>query len=270
MKASQTARPTGAIAATARIALVPRALTLALAMAAFALASFPAHAQADARATEIVKRMETKMYPNAKVELTLVSTIAGRTETYAMTSYARDNNQLIIVRFTEPAKMVGSDLLMLDRNVWLFDPKAGREMKIPSNQSFGGTSFSYGDVLRLNFTDNYDATVLSEDAASWTLDLKAKQRDAPYARIELVVGKDDTPRSGKCFTRTGELVKEMKYAKAANAGGGLKPLEVSVTSPLDPTDVSTLTIVKETLRSYPANVFNKKNLAARLEERYQE
>jgi len=238
-----------------RFALV--AVLCALASSAFAID--PA---------EIVKTMEKKMYPDAKTSMTLESTNGTIAEKYAMTCYARDNNQRIIVRFSAPANMVGSDLLMLDRNVWLFDPKSGREMKIPSNQSFGGTGFSYGDVLRLNFSDNYTAVLESETDGDWTLNLTAKERDAPYNAIKLVVAKDFTPVSGKCYTRTGELVKEMKYSKTADVGGGKKPLVITVTSPLDEKDKSILTIAKETLKSYPQNIFNKQNLSARMEESY--
>ena len=215
---------------------------------------------------DIINNMERKMYPDAKTAMTLVSTNDGITEKYVMTSYARDNNQRIIVRFHAPAKMVGNDLLMLDRNVWLYDPKSGREMKIPSNQSFGGTGFSYGDVLRLNFSDNYTPTLMSETDDAWTLELNAKQRDAPYNRVVLTVAKDYTPVEGKCYTRSGALVKEMRYSGKGDVGGGLKPLVTTVNTPLDPNDTSTLTITAETLKSYPPNIFNKKNLAARLEE----
>ncbi len=247
------------------------ALAAVLALGLGAFAALPAASQAaDTRAAGIVRLMEEAMYPNAKTEATLVSATDGKKETYALTSYARDNNQLIIVRFTAPARMVGSDLLMLDRNVWLYDPKSGREMKIPSNQSFGGTGFSYGDVLRLNYSDNYDARILSETEGEKALELTAKYRDAPYARIELVVGSDNLPRSGKCYTRTGDLIKEMAYSGIGDVGGGRKPLITTVTSPLNQSDVSVLTIVRETVRTYPQNVFNKKNLAARLEERYEE
>lgn len=239
-----------------------------LAGAAAALPSFAQTVGGDG--ISVVRQMEKLMYPDSKMEGKLVSTVDGVTETYGLTSFARDNNQLIIVRFRSPARMVGSDLLMLDRNVWLYDPKSGREMKIPSNQSFGGTGFSYGDVLRLNYSDNYAAKVTAEAEAEWELELTAKFRDAPYARVVLTVGKDFLPKAGKCYTRTGELIKEMTYGGLGDAGGGRKPLTVTVTSPLNPKDVSVLTIEKETVRTYPQNVFNKKNLAARLEERYEE
>lgn len=225
---------------------------------------------AEPQAIDVIRAMEKKMYPNAKTEMVLKSTSSGTVEEFKMTAYAKDNNQRIIVRFTAPARIVGNDLLMQDRNVWLYEPKAGREVKVPSNQSFGGTGFSYGDVLRLNFSDNYTAKFLPGDPGpteDWTIELTAKLRDAPYYRVVLVVGRDETPKKGQCFTRNGELLKEMIYGEVRDAGTGAKPLTVTVTSPLDPKDVSTLTIVKETAKDYPDNLFNKRNLAARLEEK---
>jgi len=236
-----------------------------IALLALFLASLPLAAQSG---PEIIRAMEKKMYPNAKAEMVLKHTsTSGETEEYKMTSYARDNNQRIIVRFSSPARMVGNDLLMQDRNVWLYDAKAGREVKIPSNQSFGGTGFSYGDVLRLNFSDNYTVAVKEETAQEWTLDLTAKERDAPYYQIVLVVAKDFSPRKGSCYTRSGERIKDMSYTEVRDAGTGAKPLTITVTSPLDPQDVSSLTIAKELKKDYPDNIFNKRNLSARLEEK---
>lgn len=223
---------------------------------------------AQPQALDIVRAMEVKMYPNAKTDMVLRhSSGSGDVEEYKMTSYAKDNNQRIIVRFTAPARFVGNDLLMQDRNVWLYDAKAGREVKIPSNQSFGGTGFSYGDVLRLNFSDNYTAEIQETTAQAWTVELTAKLRDAPYHRVVLVIGKDYSPLKGSCYTRNGELLKEMAYTDVRDAGNGPKPLTVTVTSPLDAKDVSSLTVVKETKKDYPDNIFNKRNLSARLEEK---
>jgi len=238
------------------------ALTLGLAL----VLALPAGAQSTAMG--IVQAMEKKMYPNSKTEMVLKHTSnSGETDEYRMISYAKDNNQRIIVRFQAPARMVGNDLLMQDRNVWLYDAKAGREVKIPTNQSFGGTGFSYGDVLRLNFSDNYVPVIQGETAQGWTIELTAKLRDAPYYRVVLVVAKDFSPSKGSCYTREGELLKEMVYSDTRDVGNGAKPLTVTVSSPLDAKDVSSLTILKETKKDYPDNLFNKRNLSARLEEK---
>jgi outer membrane lipoprotein-sorting protein len=234
------------------------------------LAGTPLGAESTAPADPrtIVQTMEKKMDPNAKTDMVLVHTDKnGTREEYRMTSYTKDNNQKIIVRFTAPARMVGADLIMLDRNVWAFDKASGRETKIPTNQSFGGTGFSYGDVLRLNFSDNYVPVVTAEDTKTWTLELTAKERDAPYYRIALVVGKDFNPVTGTCFTRSGDVVKTMAYTDVRDLGSGPKPVTVTVRSPLDEKDVSSLTVAAEQRKDYPDNIFNKRNLAARLEEK---
>lgn len=219
-------------------------------------------------AEDIIKKMEEKMFPSSRAEMTLRFVTKTTQEDYVFTSFARDNNQKIIVRFKSPAAMLGSDLLMLDRNVWLYDPKSGREMKIPSNQSFGGTGFSYGDILRLNYSDNYTASIKEDLGDSWIVDLVAKQKDAPYHAISLEIAKDFTPILGRCFTRSGDLIKEMEYSNSKLINGVLKPLTVRVTSPLDPSEVSTLTLVKEEKKEYPLSIFNKRNLSLKMEENY--
>jgi outer membrane lipoprotein-sorting protein len=223
---------------------------------------------ADPDPVALVRAMEKKMDPNAKTEMVLVHVTAqGEREEYRMTSYTKANNQKIIVRFTAPARMVGSDLIMLDRNVWAYDAASGREVKIPTNQSFGGTGFSYGDVLRLNFSDNYVPVLKSQDAGTVTLELTAKERDAPYYRITLVLDRDANPLKGTCFTRTGDLVKTIEYSDPRDLGAGAKPSTITVRSPLEEKEVSSLTVVKELRKDYPDNIFNKRNLAARLEEK---
>ena len=218
---------------------------------------------------ELIRRAETVMYPNAKAVAQLHFLSAdGRTEDYGAIYYTRDRNQKIIVRMTAPAAEVGNDLLMIEQNVWAYERKINRVMKVPSNQSFGGTGFSYADVVRLNFSDNYDPVLKGVDAEEYKLDLTAKDRNAPYFRIELDIARQGGwPVRGVCFARNGSVVKEIRYSAVKNIGTGSKPVVVTVTSPLDPGTVNTLTLLREEPVDLPDRIFNKRNLEARLEER---
>ena len=217
---------------------------------------------------DIVKVMEKKMYPNSKSEMTLnyVSS-QGDKEEFRMVCYTKANNQKILVRFSAPASAISNDLIMLDRSVWQYNASSDREIRIPANQSFGDTGFSYGDVLRLNFSDNYTPKVTAEDEKTWTLDLVAKDRETTYYRVVLVVNKDHSPVSGTCYTRNGAVVKTLAYSNPRDLGSGIKPVTITVTSPLDPNAVNTLTITKERIKDYPDNIFNKRNLSAHFEDR---
>ena len=220
-------------------------------------------------ATEIVSGMERLMYPDAKAVASLRFKKAGEeiSEDYGMIYYARDRNQKIIVRMTSPASAVGNDLLMLDHNVWSYDKSAGRIMKVASNLSFGGTGFSYGDVVRLNFSENYIPTIKSEDADTYLLELAQKDRSAPYFRIELRVAKEGLrPVKGVYYARNGSVVKEVAYSNVRDTGAGWKPATLTVTTPLDPGAVNVLTIMSEVPKDFPERIFNKRSLETRSED----
>ena len=187
-------------------------------------------------AAALIKQAEQIMYPNAKVVASLVFADGqGRSERYDMVFFTKERNQKIIVRFTAPAAQVGNDLLMIEQNVWSYDKRSNRVMKVPSNQSFGGTGFSYGDVVRLNFSDNYAAKLTGQSDTQWQLELTAKDRNAPYYRIELSLDKaGGWPVKGICYAKSGAVVKEMVYSGVKDAGGGRKPLVLTVTAPANP------------------------------------
>jgi outer membrane lipoprotein-sorting protein len=225
---------------------------------------------APADPVELIRNAERLLYPNARAVARLhFQSANGKTEDYGAVYFARDRNQKIIVRMTAPPSEVGNDLLMIEQNVWAYDRRINRVMKVPSNQSFGGTGFSYGDVVRLNFSDNYAASLQSADADVYRLDLIARDRNAPYYRIRLdIARKGGWPVQGICYARNGSVVKEIRYSDVRDIGTGAKPVVVTVTSPLDPGAVNTLTLVREERRDVPDQFFNRRNLEARLEETY--
>jgi outer membrane lipoprotein-sorting protein len=231
--------------------------------------SLSAQEPASADPGELIRRAEKIMYPNAKAVAHLHFRSAdGRSEDYGAIYYARDRNQKIIVRMTAPAAQVGNDLLMIEQNVWAYERRINRVMKVPSNQSFGGTGFSYADVVRLNFSDNYDPVLKAVSADAYTLELTAKDRNAPYFRIELDIARQGGwPVKGICFARNGGVVKEIRYSEVKDIGTGSKPVVVTVTSPLDPGTVNTLSLLREEAMDLPDRIFNKRNLETRLEEK---
>lgn len=230
------------------------------------LGTFPVWA---ATAQDIIDKVDDLMNPEAKVTLRLEFKKNGRLdEEYRMTTYARDNNQKVIVRFTSPATSIGQDLIMLDRNVWLYEQKVGRTVRVPANLSFGGTGFSYGDIVRLNLKDNYSPTVKRETGSTWVLDLAARDRYSPYHKIELTVAKDGyRPIKAVTFSRTGKVIKEIDYKDVRSVNGRKKPTRLVVVSPLTPGEESTMLYVQEKRMQLPPRLFNRRNLALRLEER---
>jgi len=221
-------------------------------------------------ALEIIKKLDKVMYPNAKSEILLIfNKKDGKEERYKLISYSKDLNQKTIVRFAEPASMIGNDIILLEKNVWQKDSNAGRIIKIPSNLSFGGTGFSYGDVVRLNLSDNYAAEITSEDNDKWLINLTAKDRNAPYFRIELEVKKVlFVPIKSTCYGKNNKVIKYIEYSDLKSFNNVEKPTKFVVKSPLDPKETSTMIYTSEVKKDYPDRIFNKNNLDMRQEENY--
>jgi hypothetical protein len=221
-------------------------------------------------ANEIIRKVDRIMFPDARSEIILIfEKNKMKKDEYKFVSYSKDLNQKIIVRFTSPKNMAGNDLLFIDQNVWTYDKKAQRTVKIPSNLTFGTTGFSFGDVVRLNMTDNYAASVSSRDDAKWVLNLTSRERNAPYFRIELEVKKDGfIPVKGTCFGRNNNIIKTMEYSDIKTVNGIKKPVKITVKSPLEPDQVSTMILLNEALKEYPDRIFNKNNLELRIEEQF--
>jgi hypothetical protein len=123
-------------------------------------------------------------------------------------------------------------------------------------------------VVRLNFSDNYNPVLKAVSADEYTVELTAKDRNAPYFRIELDIARQGGwPVKGICFARNGGVVKEIRYSEVKDIGTGSKPVVVTVTSPLDPGAVNTLSLLREEAMDLPDRIFNKRNLETRLEEK---
>jgi len=72
-----------------------------------------------------------------------------------------------LVRVTAPAKDVGNGTLLLDNDMWSYNPKINRVIKIPSsmmNQSWMGSDFSNNDLAKADdLIDQYRHTLLATE-----------------------------------------------------------------------------------------------------------
>jgi outer membrane lipoprotein-sorting protein len=115
------------------------------------------------------------------------------------------------VKFVAPARNVGRSLLMLDRDLWIYLPDAGRPVRIPLAQRLVG-QVSNGDLARVDFAGDYDVTLIGTETvdgvACAVLDLKAKTKDVTYSAIKYWVARDEPrPVKAEFYAGTGTLLK---------------------------------------------------------------
>jgi outer membrane lipoprotein-sorting protein len=185
-------------------------LTLALAVSSqLALA-------ADPTAAEILAKYDAIMGPatfESQAEMTATRE-DGTSRTYGMKFLKRDADKFR-VWFSEPASVKGQEVLRLGDNSWVYLPNLKRATRIANRDSFQGGDFNNADVLRVNYTTDYDAQVVpSATPDAVTIELKAKSTETSYDKIRLTVRRSDLqPLRGEYFGTSGQMIRSATFSE---------------------------------------------------------
>jgi len=136
--------------------------------------------------------------------------------------------------FLAPASDKGRSTLRQGDNMWLYIPNVGKPVRITSLQSVTGGVFNNADILRVDYSEEYEVTSASEEGASYLLDLKAKTGAVAYDRLKLTVDRKTVlPTRIEAYAASGMLVKTLHFKDVKDFGGGIRrPATVETDSPL--------------------------------------
>lgn len=163
----------------------------------------------------------------------------------------------MIALFLDPPSEKGRSTLRLGENMWLFIPKVGKPLRITSLQSIVGGVFNNSDILRLDYSVEYDAISLSSEKDNHVLDLKAKNKSVAYDRIKMWVDKKHlVPTKIEAYAASGLLIKTLHYSKITDFGNGIvRPAVLQTDSPLYKNYKSVMLFSKIKKRKFADEVF---------------
>jgi len=118
--------------------------------------------------------------------------------------------------------------------MWLYIPNVGKPLRITSLQSVIGGVFNNSDILRLDFSTEYDAMSVTEQDDKYLLKLKAKNNSVAYDSLKMTVdSKTMLPLNIECYAASGMLIKTLHYSKIKDFGNGItRPSMLETNSPL--------------------------------------
>jgi len=140
----------------------------------------------------------------------------------------------VIALFLAPPSDKGRATLRLGDNMWLYMPEVGRPIRITSLQSVTGSVFNNADILRIDYSAEYDVKGAEELEGALLLDLKARTGEVAYDRLKMWVDKSLLlPVTIEAYTASGMLVKTLRFSNVKDFGGGIKrPATLTTDSPL--------------------------------------
>ncbi len=140
----------------------------------------------------------------------------------------------MVALFLSPASEKGRSTLRLGDNMWLYIPNVGKPLRITSLQSVVGGIFNNSDILRLDYSVEYNAEQITDQGDTYLLDLKAKSSSVAYNHLKMKVDKKTLlPTTIECYAVSGMLIKTLHYTKIKDFGEGIvRPSMLETDSPL--------------------------------------
>lgn len=196
------------------------------------LAAFPAAA---VDGNQILQKVDRNLEPESYESYRKLIDIQpdGTRKEYVLFSMKKGRDKVVAL-FLSPASDKGRITLRLGDNMWLYMPNVGKPIRITSLQSVTGSVFNNADILRVDYTTEYDVVSAEEQPDAYLLSLKAKTGEVAYDRLKMWVDKKVLlPTTIEAYAASGLLIKTLRFKDIKDFGGGIKrPATLETDSPL--------------------------------------
>jgi outer membrane lipoprotein-sorting protein len=200
---------------------------------AFCLFALPAAAAIDG--TQILQKVDRNLEPESYESYRQLTDIQPDGSKKVSVLYTmKKGRDKVVALFLAPASDKGRVTLRLGDNMWLFIPDVGRPLRITSLQSVTGSVFNNADILRIDYTAEYNVESAEEQKDAYLLSLKARTGEVAYDKLKMWVDKRALlPVTIECYAASGLLLKTLHFSNIKDFGGGIKrPATLETDSPL--------------------------------------
>lgn len=197
------------------------------------LIALPAAAALDG--TQILQKVDRNLEPESYETYRKLIDIQpdGTKKEYVLYTLKKGRDKLVAL-FLSPASDKGRATLRIGDNMWLYIPDVGRPLRITSLQSVTGSVFNNADILRVDYSAEYNVEAVEEQQDALVLSLKAKTGEVAYDRLKMWVDKKLLlPVTIEAYAASGMLIKTLRFKDIKDFGGGIKrPATLETDSPL--------------------------------------
>ncbi len=184
---------------------------------------------------DILRQVDERMQPQSYEMYRKLINIEpdGKKKEFVLYTVKKGQDKMVAL-FIAPASEEGRATLRLGDNMWLYIPNVGKPLRITSLQSVIGGIFNNSDILRLDYSTEYDAESIADEGDNYQLKLKAKTSSVAYDHLQMTVDKKTMlPTTIECYAISGMLIKTLHYSKIKDFGGGMvRPSVLETDSPL--------------------------------------
>ena len=228
--------------------------------------ALPAAAAIDG--TQILQKVDRNLEPESYEMYRKLIDIQpdGSKKEYVLYTMKKGRDKIVAL-FLSPPSDKGRVTLRLGDNMWLYMRDVGRPIRITSLQSVTGSIFNNADILRVDYSAEYNVETAEEQEGALILSLKAKTGEVAYDRLKMWVDKQLLlPVTIEAYAASGLLIKTLHFKDIKDFGGGIKrPATLETDSPLHKGYKSVMLFSAIKKRDFPDEIFTL-NYLPRIEE----
>lgn len=218
--------------------------------------------------TELLRQVDRRLQPESYEMYRKLINIEpdGSRKEFVLYTVKKQQDKMVAL-FLDPPSEKGRASLRLGENMWLYIPNVGKPIRITSLQSVIGGVFNNSDILRLDYSTEYNVDSTEEKGNSYILNLKAKNNTVAYDRLKMQVDKKAlVPTLIEAYAASGLLIKTLHYDKIKDFGNGIvRPSQLITDSPLYKNYKSVMLFSNIKTKNLPDEVFTL-NYLPRVEE----
>jgi outer membrane lipoprotein-sorting protein len=184
---------------------------------------------------ELLKKVDRNLEPESYEMYRKLIDIQpdGTKKEYVFFTLKKGRDKLVAL-FLSPASDKGRTTLRLGDNMWLYLPDVGRPIRVTSLQSVTGSVFNNADILRIDYSVEYNVEGVEDQKDAYVLALKAKTGEVAYDRLKMWVDKQLVlPVTIEAYAASGMLIKTLRFRDVKDFGNGIRrPATLETDSPL--------------------------------------
>lgn len=184
---------------------------------------------------ELLKKVDRNLQPTSYEMYRKLINIEpdGSKKEFVLYTVKKGQDKMIAL-FLDPPSEKGRSSLRLGENMWLYIPNVGKPLRITSLQSVVGGVFNNSDILRLDYSAEYNVESVTQQDKQYLLTLKARTNTVAYDKLVMSVDqKALVPMKIDAYAATGMLIKTLHYKDLKDFGGGItRPAVLETESPL--------------------------------------
>ena len=176
--------------------------------------------------------------------------------------FRRDDSDMFLMLFIEPASEKGQGYLNIGENLWFYDPQSRKFNHTSMKESFGGTDAKNSDFGASSLGEDYKVLAVEDGKLGrydvYIMDLEGTNPEVTYPTVKIWITKDNSlVLKSEDFSATGRLMRTSLFPSYAKVGGKFLATKMIFNDELIEGKKTQITITDISTKDLPDSIFTK-------------